>query len=300
MKTIIPFLTLLTFTLCGTNAKPEINNSNILSINKKVPPPIKTDSIRYKLEWIDTFELANTLINRVKPPKGYVRIPKKINTFPHWIRRLPLKKGNPKVMLYNHQEKGFQDAHAFVFDLDVGKKDLQQCADATMRIRAEYLYHTQKYNQIHFNYTNGALVQYSKWRAGYMPIPKDNSVVWVKNKKCNTSYKSFRAYMNQIFNYAGTHSLSKELEPVKYTDMKIGDILIYGGFPGHTVMIVDIVMNTKTKAKKYLLAQSYMPAQDFHVLKNFNNNSPWYDLDDNEIIETPEWTFYSNQLMRWN
>ncbi len=43
-----------------------------------------------------------------------------------------------------------------------------------------------------------------------------------------------------------------------------------------------------------------MPAQDFHILKNPNSDSPWYNLNNDEIIETPEWTFDTSQLMRWN
>ena len=307
MKLLIPISVLLFFVNCNNTPKDviikdsEISQKKSENQQKKVRiVQVELDSIKYKLQWLDSFELKNTLINRVPVPNGFTRVSKPKGSFSNWIRRLPLKTGKPNVMLYNGEEKWNQEAHAFVFDLDVGAKDLQQCADATMRIRAEYLYHTEQYNKIHFNYTNGALVQYSKWRKGYMPVPKNKSVFWVKKDKCNKSYGSFKNYMIQVFNYAGTYSLSKELTPVEYKDMKIGDILIFGGFPGHTVMVVDLIVNETTKEKKYLLAQSYMPAQDFHILNNPNSDSPWYELDKNTTIETPEWTFDSSQLMRWN
>jgi len=307
MKLLIPLAVLLLFIDCDNNSNLSLIEQSSKSKNKfeatndhAVNRQPEIDSIKYNLAWLDSFKVENTLINRVEVPVGFKRFRKKEGSFPHWIRRLPLKEGNPKVMLYNGEEKWNQEANAFVFDLDVGDRDLQQCADAVMRIRAEYLFHTQQYNKIHFNYTNGALVQYSKWRNGNYPIPKGKSVYWVRKEKCNESYKSFKTYMVQIFNYAGTHSLSKELTSIKYNDMQIGDILIYGGFPGHTVMVVDLVVNEQTKEKKFLLAQSYMPAQDFHILKKPSSDSPWYDLNKESIIDTPEWSFDSSQLMRWN
>ena len=44
--------------------------------------------------------------------------------------------------------------------------------------------------------------------------------------------------------------------------MQIGDVLIQGGSPGHAVIVVDMAENPATGEKLYLLAQSYMPAQD--------------------------------------
>ncbi len=50
-----------------------------------------------------------------------------------------------------------------------------------------------------------------------------------------------------------------------------------------------------------MIAQSYMPAQDIHVLKNLNNPeiSPWYDSNFGDKLYTPEWTFDKSQLMRF-
>jgi hypothetical protein len=46
------------------------------------------------------------------------------------------------------------------------------------------------------------------------------------------------------------------------------------------------------------MAQSYMPAQNIHVLKNLNAGdlSPWYKLKENETLKTPEWQFASGSL----
>lgn len=48
-----------------------------------------------------------------------------------------------------------------------------------------------------------------------------------------------------------------------------------------------------------MLAQSYMPAQDIHVLINpmDKNISPWYEID--HTITTAEYTFTENELKTW-
>ena len=56
-------------------------------------------------------------------------------------------------------------------------------------------------------------------------------------------------------------------------DIEIGDVFIQTGNPyGHAIIIVDVAIN-KNKEKIFMLAQSYMPAQEIHILKNPNNNN---------------------------
>jgi hypothetical protein len=85
--------------------------------------------------------------------------------------------------------------------------------------------------------------------------------------------------------------------------MQIGDVLIRGGSPGHAMLVVDMAADSMGH-QVYLLAQSYMPAQDIHIVKNPGGKgsalSPWYRVDKREsMIETPEWTFYTRQLRGW-
>ena len=85
------------------------------------------------------------------------------------------------------------------------------------------------------------------------------------------------------------------------TSMQIGDVLIQGGSPGHAVIVVDMAENPATGEKLYLLAQSYMPAQDIQVLVNLKerDKSPWYTLKGEGSILTPEWGFTSADLKRF-
>ena len=244
---------------------------------------------------------GNTIDTRFNLPDGYSRIEADENSFQAYFRRMPLKPHDSQVMLYNGNPKANQSAHSAVVDMDVGQHDLQQCADAIMRLRAEYLYRNNKYDKIHFDFTNGFRVDYSKWMAGNRIIVKGSKSYWVQSAEASNTYNDFRNYMKIIFTYAGSLSLSKELVKADYNDMEIGDILIQGGSPGHAVIVVDMAINRNSGKKIYLLAQSYMPAQEIHVLKNpENTDSPWYELDINDkAIQTPEWTFNTVDLKRF-
>lgn len=243
----------------------------------------------------------STIETRFLPPKGYIRELVNKNSYTHFLRNLKLKPHGTLVHLYNGTEKHNKVADA-VLHFDVGKLDLQQCADAVMRLRAEYLYSQHEYDDIHFNFTNGFRADYSHWKNGERIAVNGNSSRWVKQAKPDSSYETFRKYLDNVYTYAGSLSLSKELQPVdNINNIQSGDIFIVGGSPGHAVTVMDVAVNTNGE-KVFMLSQSYMPAQDIHVLKNLSNLSisPWYKLSDiHTILETPEYTFNKNNLMRF-
>ena len=83
--------------------------------------------------------------------------------------------------------------------------------------------------------------------------------------------------------------------------MKIGDIFIEGGFPGHAMLVVDMAENIESGKRVFLLAQSYMPAQNIHIVKNQVKwgLSPWYKADFGDRLYTLEWVFDKDDLMRF-
>lgn len=247
---------------------------------------------------------GKTIETRFIAPGGFERIQVPVDSFAGYLRRLPLKPQGAEVKLYNGAIKPNDGIYDAVVDMDIAPENLQQCADAVMRLRGEYLWGQKRYDDIHFNFTNGFRVDYSKWIQGYRMVVRGNKTSWTQSASASPSntYKDFRQYMKLIFLYAGTLSLSREISAVGYRDLKIGDIFIQGGSPGHAVIVVDLAVNSKSGEKVYLLAQSYMPAQEIQVLKNPRDQdfSPWYVLDESiEFIETPEWTFKNTDLKRF-
>jgi hypothetical protein len=256
--------------------------------------------VMHQYRWLTTYDTENTIVARIAPPEGYVRVALNDKSFGSWLRYLPLKPGQPKVYLYNGVPKQNQSAQYAVLDIDTGKEDLQQCADAIMRLKAEFHYSRKEYSSIHFRFTSGDDARYAKWIEGYRPKVTGNKVEWLKTASKDTSYKSFKSYLRQVFMYAGTSSLSKEMNTIAVSELRPGDVFIRGGFPGHAVLVMDVAENPQTGKRVFLLAQSYMPAQDIHILKNPSKpGSPWYSLDFGATLETPEWDFDATQLKRF-
>jgi hypothetical protein len=261
------------------------------------PAPFVGDGNLYP--WTTTYDSTNALANRIAPPEDYVRAPAQSGSFAYWLRGLPLKPGRPDVLLYNGQKKANQEAHHAVVDMDVGTKDLQQCADAVMRLRAEYLRSVGREAEISFRTGSGFALEWAKWEAGDRPRFTGRGS-WRRSAQPDSSYRNFRAYLDEVFAYVGTASLSPQLVPVpRPADMRIGDVFIRGGRPGHAVIVADMAECEGDKV--FLLAQSYMPAQEVEILRNPTdaNVSPWYDLDFEDELETPEYTFQPQELRRF-
>jgi hypothetical protein len=245
-------------------------------------PATATPSARAPYGWTKTAVAPNaTLATRVAPPRGFERVPAPDGSFAAWLRGLPMRAEGAPVLTHTGRPKWRQDVHAAVIDIDVGTRDLQQCADAIMRLRAEWLYSLGRDRDIAFNNTNGKRMRFTSAK--------------------RRDHAGFRKYMDLVFAYAGTYSLERELKPVAPEDMAIGDVFIRGGFPGHAVLVADMAENKETGERRFLLVQSYMPAQDIHVLKNpaSNDGSPWYTAAIGEQLVTPEWTFPRTALRRW-
>ncbi len=224
---------------------------------------------------------TDTLAQRFATPAGFERTPVAEGSFAAWLRGLPLKPDGAPVLTFTGKPKWRQDVHAAVVDIDVGKRDLQQCADAVMRLRAEWLYGQGRDKEIAFNDTDGKRRRFAA--------------------SSRSDYASFRKYMDLVFAYAGTYSLERELKQVAVADIAAGDVFIKGGFPGHAVLVADIAVNEATGEKRFLLLQSYMPAQDIHVLKNPHSldGTPWYSANIADQLVTPEWVFLKTALRRW-
>lgn len=244
-------------------------------------------------------EKGTILQTRFNPPEGFERKPSAENSFATYLRKLPLKPAGTKVKYFNGETK-YEDVYDAVVDMEITNRDLQQCADAVMRLRGEYFYSIKAYDQISFTLTNGFKMDYTEWMKGNRVIVNGNKTVWRKTAKPSNTYKDFRNYMDFVFTYAGTLSLSNCLHTKNIKDISSGDVFIFGGSPGHAVIVVDVAEN-KSGEKVFLIAQSYMPAQEIQILKNNNDDklSPWYSANINGSLYTPQWTFDVGQLKTW-
>ncbi|HEX9104506.1 MAG TPA: DUF4846 domain-containing protein, partial [Polyangia bacterium] len=163
---------------------------------------------------------------------------------------------------------------------------LQQCADAVMRLWAEY------------RYARGAVVAFHPDPGRPRALTFD-----ARAHQRPDTRAQFERWLVRVFADAGSASLQAELRAADGAAQP-GDVLIQGGYPGHAVLVLDVAVGGDGR-RWLLLGQSYMPAQDFHVLRNPSaaSASPWYDaaaLATAGGLQTPEWRpFVARDLRRF-
>lgn len=223
-----------------------------------------------------------TIKTRFNVPNGFTRKENGTDSFENYLQNLSLKKNGTLTHLYDGSIKQNRRIYLAVVDLPIGNKDLHQCADGVMRLRAEYLFSQKRYNEISFLTASGKQLNYITWLNGREP-----------NKT------NFWNYLEALFNVANTTSLNKQLKSKPIQKLEIGDVFIYpwqGRMYGHAIIVVDKCVNSEGKVK-FMLAQSFTPAQEIEILDNPNDHgSPWYDLDFGETLDTPQIDFTKDQL----
>ena len=246
-------------------------------------------------------EEGTTVVTRINIPKNYMRTVYAEDSFQEYLRKYSLLPSGSDIINYTGKPYVYQQGHVGVFDLEVPSNGLQQCADALIRIRAEYLWETNRQDEIGFNFTSGHYCSWNKYAEGYRPKINGSKVSFHKTASANASKENFYKYLNLIFMYSGTQSLFDELPKIEsVSELQIGDMLIYPGSPGHVIMIVDEVIDTSGK-KLFIFAQGNTPAQSVHILKNPNDASlsPWYEIEMDAYLEIPTYYFNNTKFMRF-
>ena len=251
-----------------TNNSIELKTENIESINSK----------------------AYILKDRLLPLSGFTRVETPAHSWENYLQNLKLQDFGKPILKYDGSEISDQKHHVGILTYDIGTTDLQQCADALIRLRAEYLFKNEKYSDIHFRFTSGDNYSWETYSKGIRPIINGNSVRFSQNGSSNqlNNYQELRKYLDIIYTYAGTISLARDLkEDNNKKELEIGDLIITPGSPGHVVMVVDKI--EKADQKRYALIEGYTPAQSIHILSE--NGNPWFDLKISENIPTPRYNF---------
>ena len=242
-----------------------------------------------------------TSIGKIPLPNGFHYLNTGDTLYAKWLREIKLKSSNV-VYLYDGNTKSYQGAQFAVLDLGIGKKDLIQCADAAMKLRADYLFSRERFSEIKFTATSGDEVSFERWIGGTRwKEQRGKLVAYTNSGRPGASEASYQSFMEMVYSYCGTYSLAKQLTNVtSIRRIEPGDVFVEGGFPGHAVTVMAVAKNDAGKII-FLLSQGYMPAQDIHLLKNFGNNelSPWYDVDDLYPLYTPQWQFANGSLRKW-
>lgn len=218
------------------------------------------------------------------------------DSWPYFLQHLPAE--HKPIVDYKGNLIGNQEKHFAVLSFDIGNADLQQCADALMRIRAEYLFSRMKYTEIGFHFNNGIFYSWTDYLNGLRPILKNRKIILGHAAAASViSHSSLRKYLDIVYAYANTVSLCREL---KYTNrLETGTVIIYPGNPGHCCMIIDEALGDD-RDTVYKLAEGYMPAQSIYILSNpyEPDLNPWYHLGKGDI-NTASCSFHSYYLRKF-
>jgi hypothetical protein len=183
-------------------------------------------------------------VSSIPVAPGYSRIMFEPNSFSYYVQNLSLKNENEifsyeKRDLSSHYESLGVIAKPLLF-----KEDLEQCADFTMRLWADYHKENKRLESLYlFNYSGSR--QYFQ--------------------KSKLSYEKF---LRKAFVSTNSHSLKKGGQTITPSELQPGDLFVQNetGGIGHVSIVLDMAKG-QSNPNIYLIGFSFMPAQEMHIEK---------------------------------
>ena len=216
-------------------------------------------------------------VGDIPAPIGYEKVR---SDCAEYFRCLPLKGRGSKVQLYTGGDARLQWLSTAVIDMPL-LSNYEQCADMTMRLRAEYLFSQGRYSEICFRDVNGKRMQY---RGG-------------------NSRKALEKFLRNAYGVCSTFSVSRETKPRPISEVQPGDVLVYpartGRLYGHAVIVLDVARKGDKVA--IMCAEGNTPAREAHIVRNLNPiNNPWFFFDgDESALQISVFRFGKNELRHY-
>lgn len=321
ISTVFAVAVLSTGTLCACEAKsqPTPEGSDSIFVEREstgeshdviVESPELVDSREaFRSRWPWRMELTDdewpevtTARALFSPPEGFERIDLESDGFADFLRYLPVRLDRNRV--YSYAGQLLSAPSAAVAMLPVGDENLQQCADALLRLRAEYLWRAGRADEVAFHFTSGDESRWRAWQKGERFEVQGANVERTRGSARPDTHAEFVDYLFYLFRFAGTKSMKRDAERVPPdAPIEVGDFFLDPGAPGHAVIVVDIAEHPDGR-RVALLGQSYMPAQEFHVIRGPARDAlggVWFELPEAEhTLDTPSWpAFGRDQVWRF-
>ncbi|RHX82090.1 DUF4846 domain-containing protein [Leptospira yasudae] len=226
--------------------------------NCKVSSLLITIGLYFPIAGCLDAEPTPTKVNEIRLPAGASRIAFPKNSFSDFVQNLPLK-NEPTLWTYKKQNIIRRYDTIAVLDLPLlFKDDLEQCADYSMRVWAEYHKQTGNLNRLYLFDYNG------------------------NRKQFQESGLSYSSFLRKAFASSNSYSLKKGGAVVTEKDLRPGDLFVQNetGGIGHVSMILDSA-EAKNGKKLFLIGFSFMPAQEMHIEKAPNEfgSSGWFTYE---------------------
>ena len=251
------------------------------------------DARRYR--WLSADNLkfpaaVDSLEARFPTPPGYTRVAVAPGSFGEWLRGLPLAAPGTPVLSHAGDTvfSGNDDYVAAVVAIDVGVGDLQQSADAVIRLHGEWLWASDQQNAISYKSTTKLDMPFSRWAKGQRLLAAGPNMGWVvKNKPKDPTYNDFRQYIDAVMLWSNNVSLALRATHVEDpAQLSPGDFFLQPRGKGHAILVLDIAQKP-TGERVALLGQSLQsPAQSIHVMR-LGPATAWFSMRPPNPVLTP-------------
>lgn len=269
-----------------------------LSVPAQAEPRSSDERDQHRYPWVP--RATETLNGRFAAPPDFTRVPAHPSSFGGWLRTLPV--APPGTAVVSHKGARILAASdprlAGVVAIDVGDKDLQQCADSIIRLHAEWQWFRGN-RDMSYRLASGDALPFSRWLRGDRPVVSGGKgkITWTHHPGDeSSSHASFRRYLDHVFTWANTQSLAAQGHRVSPAHLQPGDFVVQPGAPGHAVLVLDVA-RAEDGRRVALLGQGFMPAQSFHVLRDPRTGSAWFPIEE-AGLKTPFWPTFGWDALR--
>jgi hypothetical protein len=195
--------------------------------------------------WLAATAPRPTIHDRFAIPAGCRRARYPEGSFPDWVQHLPLQPEGARATDFRGDPLTTRMEALALVDVDIFPRgqDLQQCADYGLRLGFEYLARFYPDRRVTWRLQSGKPYTFSPGAAD----------------RART--------LHHLFAWLGTFGLKSYFPAPARTEYRPGDILVGNstGAIGHAVVVHDVVRCGAER--RYLVSQSWIPAQTPHIPK---------------------------------
>jgi len=120
---------------------------------------------------------------------------------------------------------------AAVVAIDVGKADLQQSPDVVVRLDAEWRF-AKGERDMSYEGATGLDMPLSRFAKGDRIVALGGNIFWApRAKPAKIDYPTFRSYLDTVFTWANSTSLSTQGTKVEPADIQPGDFFVHQASP---------------------------------------------------------------------
>ena len=209
----------------------------------------------------------------IRPPAGFTR-PAATNGWQQWVRSLAIKPEGSQVVDYAGRPIEPPSAPAYLLDVPLRGR-FCQCADVAIMLWADYNEQQGRDEQVSFNSVSGQPMKFADFLRGvrYLCTSDGSRLRAAHNGTAvgpqYSREQAFEDYLQQVFTFAGSASLHRDLSLVDPKQLMPGDIYVQPpssspGRMGHVTILLDLARNAQGDPM-LLTAYGWVPAMSPYI-----------------------------------